>query len=251
LIRGAGGREEHPTVAHFIQLYRVLSIYNPINRVVRGNITSDERVSVLVSLADSLKQYSRDSKLKRSEIQQAWETELRTKMKASKLKFHFQRNDPTSDLLTNKCFVYRLVGYVVKKSHKLLACKNCASSLHAGKFHPAEALLTETLDKGRANLTFPSSPFYYLISQCVEPVVTDALSRGELFGDVMLKVIESIRVLNPTRIGCEEDEHGPVLLSKLVPYYIMMRFNFFSQSVKQDMKRLTSTKRKLSKLQGS
>jgi len=64
-----------------------------------------------------------------------------------------------------------------------------------------------------------------------------------------MTVIESISHLNIGLIGCDEDGHGENVLCKLIPYYIKMRFYFYTRSMKRDVMKLTSTQRKLSRLQ--
>jgi len=249
LVRAAGGREEHPTVSNFLQLYRLLSIYSPIKRVVRGNTSNDERVNILSNLADSFKLEARLSKTQRSETRRQWEIALQEKMQqARSMSFNFSQYTSTSSNI-EKNLVYHLAGFVVKKASKLLDCQDCVSSLRGGSNLPPSSFLTRSLDKGTGKLMFPSTALFELLLTTVEPVVSNAMANGELYGDVLLRLIRRISEINLTLIGCEEPEHASNTLCKLIPYYIMMRFHFYSNSVKQDITKLTRTQRKLSKLQ--
>jgi len=202
---------------------------------------------VLANLSDSFKIEAKNSKFKRSEIRRQWEQALLTKIHQSRSMTMDFSQFPSSESAVEKNLIYHIAGFVVKKASKLLDCQDCVTSLHAGTWLPSSAFLTQSLDRG--NLTYPSTAFFELISSTVEPIVRYALENGDLYGDALLRIVKRISDLNPTFIGCEEVDHASIALCKLIPYYIMIRFHFYSQSVKQDITKLARVNRKLSKLQ--
>ncbi|KAH7932730.1 hypothetical protein HPB49_001788 [Dermacentor silvarum] len=53
VVRSFGGDEDHPTITHFSQIFRLLSLYTPLKMATKGNCTG-EADPVLVAVNDSL-----------------------------------------------------------------------------------------------------------------------------------------------------------------------------------------------------
>jgi len=67
------GDEDHPTVISFMHLFRLLSIYSPTAKLIRGNVTAGEDVELTVNkymdvLLRKREDHMNDSKAKRAEI---------------------------------------------------------------------------------------------------------------------------------------------------------------------------------------
>lgn len=53
VVRSFGGDEDHPTITHFGQIFRLLSLYTPLKMATKGNCTG-EADPVLVTVEQSL-----------------------------------------------------------------------------------------------------------------------------------------------------------------------------------------------------
>lgn len=53
MVRSFGGDEDHPTIPHFGQIFRLLSLYTPLKMATKGNCTG-EADPVLVTVEQSL-----------------------------------------------------------------------------------------------------------------------------------------------------------------------------------------------------
>ncbi|XP_077512635.1 uncharacterized protein LOC144123741 [Amblyomma americanum] len=53
VVRSFGGDEDHPTITHFSQIFRLLSLYTPLKMATKGNCSGDAD-PVLVSVEESL-----------------------------------------------------------------------------------------------------------------------------------------------------------------------------------------------------
>ncbi|KAH6943022.1 hypothetical protein HPB50_014029 [Hyalomma asiaticum] len=53
VMRSFGGDEDHPTIGHFCQIFRLLSLYTPLNMATKGNCSGDAD-PVLISVEESL-----------------------------------------------------------------------------------------------------------------------------------------------------------------------------------------------------
>jgi hypothetical protein len=154
---------------------------------------------------------------------------------------------------TQTAILYNLCGYLVLKAGKLVKCHACVSNLkHNSQEVPPEALLTSLLDNG--GLIYPSQAFFQLISEWVEPAILEVIEGKALYGDIITRIVLQINhcpIINS--IGCQEEGHNLSLLLKIIPYYIVMRLNFYSRNVRNSLGhgKATKNKRKESKLVSS
>jgi len=250
IIRGAGGCEDHPTVSSFLQLHRLLSFYTPCKKLLTGNIRSDDKVTVLASFrktlkskAEALQRKKCDWKIKTEEIlfqklQMSNPSELEVPIHST---LFGKYGDSQADALTvnkeDKFLVYHLVGYLVTKASKLLQCQACSFSLERPSDHfgfvPEDGKLTEIRDIN-SSLRHPSIDFYNIFLHEVEPVVSQMLKSGDFYGDVLTRVLESLGTLNDIKFGCSEPGHFELILIKMIPFYITLRFQLYSRNVKRD-----------------
>jgi len=233
--------------------------------MLTGNIRTSDRITVLTSFKDTLKRKAEAVKRKHSEWTVKTEEILFQKLQDiysgdqplahSKIfqKFDHSEPGPTVDFTNeDRAMIYHLVGYLVLKGKKLICCEECLRLLerpldHFG-FVPEDGNLTDLLDND-SSLRHPAMEFYNLFLFQVEPKVTKMLTAGDFYGDVLTRVIESLGMLAGVKLGCDEKGHLEAILLKMIPYYITLRFQFYSRCVMRDGHGvLTKNRRKEAKL---
>lgn len=168
----------------------------------------------------------------------------------------FKKFGIDTDSLQNKfedtCVVYHLVGFLVFKSSKIVNCEECCWSMERPSddfgFVPPEGIYTEIKDFNCC-LRYPSLNLFRIIVDFVEPIVSEMLAKNDLYGNVLARVVESLEFSALPKVGCYQENHSPRLLSKIIPYYIVMRFHFYSRCVRRSgFGHKTKTYRKEAKL---
>jgi len=182
--------------------------------MVRGNIGTDERVSVLVNYKDSLRAQAKLVKRKQAALVEEQEKQLMSKLISvatssidedfgfySRLDRMFEneflQQNWAAPKIAESQIVYHLCGFLVKKSLKLFKCDDCYKTICCSSPTPQpEANFTNLLDIG--GLHHPSTDFFNIILLHVEPVFDNMIRQGNLYGDILLCAIQELGSIDVT-----------------------------------------------------
>jgi len=240
ILRQVGGNEDHPTVTSFLHLYRLLCIYCPTARMVRGNVTATEDDPLaLTAYAEGLLRRGKEerhlSKLRRQDI----DDEILAKIIASNEPIEvpsYERDHDYCKSKTEDCVVYHLCGYLAHRAEKagiFTKCQSCIASLRShGNPAVKEGLLTWTKDKGA--LQYPSSELVRIISQSIEPQIRQNLC-GPLKSSIVADIVQSIDSIDCEGVGCPIPDHSEKLVSRLVSFYVTIRMFFFTKTYNREV----------------
>ncbi|KAH6919924.1 hypothetical protein HPB50_029086 [Hyalomma asiaticum] len=186
VVRSFGEDEDHPTITHFSQIFRLLSLYTPLKMATKGNCTG-EADPVLVAVNDSLsnekvialaKKEAREEQLAKVVSQ----IELREPVAADTLQHSYVRTTAQASAL------YYLGGYVAKKAHKFTSCEDCLATCVSDGYVPAAAALTEMKSFVPGSLQHPSGALTSMLSS-IEHVVQRSTKDNKVFGDLFWSIM--------------------------------------------------------------
>ncbi|KAH6920747.1 hypothetical protein HPB50_028265 [Hyalomma asiaticum] len=228
VVRSFGGDEDHPTITHFSQIFRLLSLYTPLKMATKGNCTG-EADPVLVAVNDSLsnekvialaKKEAREEQLAKVVSQ----IELREPVAADTLQHSYVRTTAQASAL------YYLGGYVAKKAHKFTSCEDCLATCVSDGYVPAAAALTEMKSFVPGSLQHPSGALTSVLSS-IEHVIQRSTKDNKVFGDLFWSIMEELSECVLTRVGCTE--HFEVLSARIIKFYLTTRMHFYSRFIRQ------------------
>lgn len=228
MVRSFGGDEDHPTITHFSQIFRLLSLYTPLKMATKGNCTG-EADPVLVAVNDSLsnekvialsKKEAREEQLAKVVSQ----IELREPVAADTLQHSYVRTTAQASAL------YYLGGYVAKKAHKFTSCEDCLATCVSDGHVPAAAALTEMKSFVPGSLQHPSGALTSMLSS-IEHVIQRSTKDNKVFGDLFWNIMEELSECVLTRVGCTE--HFEVLSARIIKFYLTTRMHFYSRFIRQ------------------
>jgi len=254
-VRQGGGCNDHPTMTTFLQLYRLLSLYAPTSRTLKGNVVPENEKpisivhysEILLGRAKSLKANREE---RRKEIEDKILGSLIDSFSGNRYNFILDEHNYAKPQ-TQDCLVYNLCGYIASRSEKFTSCIDCCSSLHMS-YPVLSSVSLLTIIKDLGGLKYPSYALFSLIKDQIEPAVTSVLGNREaLVGDAISTILGNVNSLHCGGIGCNVDSHKFPLVTSLISYYINVRAFFFirvfnEQQVKSQSK--TKKKRKTVKL---
>lgn len=248
-MRAAGGREDHPTVCNFMQLFRLLALYNPVKRAIRGNVRSTEEMHVLVNFERELRSSGQEMKLWRSEKKREIDELILEKLIAAD-NSDISVFDPAGDgTIFEKNLVYYLAGYMCFRSKKFFDCPDCLASITAtnGCQNHDVSYLTDLLNYG--SLCYPTNDFFQIVEDW-ERAVCSVIQDHVPYGDLIISCIQSLSHKRSYVIGCNMEGHRECLFKVLLPFYASMRLHFYAKHLRKTLGKgkATKNKRKESKL---
>lgn len=224
LVRSLGADDAHPTIGSFAQLFRLLSIYNPAKRIIRGNVTSAMSLDVKSkSFADLIAYYRKQSDTEQQEVRPYVENEICRRIVAGE---NGSTKSENTFVSATSCMAYHLAGFVAFKRRLFTNCEECLRLLCDPTFVPEASSLTNTKDMG--GLSRPSKPLFCLLNDWIEPAL-NGLKLDDVVGkNVVLEVVNKLVDVKCENLGCNE-KHSQTLASEIIMYYITIRMYFFSQ----------------------
>ncbi|KAH7964589.1 hypothetical protein HPB51_027173 [Rhipicephalus microplus] len=189
VVRSFGGDEDHPTIVHFGQIFRLLSLYTPLKMATKGNCSGDAD-PVLVTMKESLSskrlEVLHQKKEREDKLGQLMHSIVLEKLPEEDAKPHdYGRPTPHDAAL------YYLAGYVVKKAENFSSCGDCKATLLATNDVPSAAILTEMRSFVPGALQLPSKDLTSLLTD-VESAITERTRDNVVFGDLLLVALSKI-----------------------------------------------------------
>ncbi len=223
-------------------------MYNPVKRLLRGNVRSDDNVDVLVSYEKSLreagKEYRQSKKNEKILMEEAIVAKLHDLEENGGLYAATEDNHTSLD----KNIIYHLAGFLCFKANKFLNCKECIDNISVSQPEAQDfSTLTDILTYG--NLHHPSNDFFSIVL-AFETAIRQAIEVHTACGDIIMDCIHRFSLTSVPSIGCGTPGHLEEVIIALFPYYITMRLHFYARSKRNDIGRgkATKNKRKESKL---
>ncbi|KAK4024475.1 hypothetical protein OUZ56_009898 [Daphnia magna] len=236
VLRSCGGWQDAATASTFLRIYRMLSIYVPVNNALRidGNIDEEERMHILTSykycMLKGFKENVDKSKKMRENLKDALLKEL-----------IFAKNRETEqkdnlDLVQSNGTYYNC-GCLIFTRKEEINCENCLDALTAEKSElPSEfyaAHITKLRSKGF--LRFASLGFYYTIAKA-ERILQKHFKQShqalirDSFQLVIREVVGDGLSLPPICCGAHRHEQ----LSFLIYEYVVLRYHIEAKRFKND-----------------
>lgn len=228
MVRSFGGDEDHPTITHFGQIFRLLCLYTPLKMATKGNC-SGEADSVLVAVNESLSEKKLDA-LSRKEAREdklgkcISQTEFLEPAAEDKLQHSYSRSTAKENAL------HYLAGYVAKKARKSTNCADCLVTLVSTDHVPPAANLTETRSFVPGALQHPSDALTSMLND-IERVIEKRTAKKEVFGDLFWVVVDELSQNALVRVGCSA--HFEELSARILKFYLVTRMHFYTKFLHQ------------------
>ncbi|KAH6948621.1 hypothetical protein HPB50_025400 [Hyalomma asiaticum] len=235
-VRQAAGENDHPDMPTFLQLYRMLAVYNVLKPPKFGNCEAREEAPAIDFAA--FKAAFKNKKPDESSLD----------MLKAKLDWLIETEAwDCDDIVTTDCssvevvdaILYYVTGFVSRRMTKLLPCVKCRQSLSVATPSRQEAELT--LCKTRGGLTHPNSHLYEML-RCAENFFSKNMDDCDVFWGTIEHVVDSFRLTFPC------DEHKNEAIAKILRYYVAMRMRQRCLCEARDSAKASQEKRKLSRL---
>ncbi|CAI6368554.1 unnamed protein product [Macrosiphum euphorbiae] len=250
MVRQATGPNEHPTSPTFLQVYKLLSISSILKPPKTGNCQILDSTTPKITLTD-LKELSKSNL---SERQQKIE---KLKEKINNIIDEDDECDPLDaavvDIIPDhnyceiqkatakECVIYYICGFMCRQIVlKRTKCLNCLSALKGSDTRP-EAALTNLKSKGF--LIHPNYTVFTLVS-AIEEGFVQYCDVPEVFDKTVNFLLQHHQKL--LKFPCVE--HESEMLTSIVHFYITMRMKQYTRNLNRETKKLSSKKKKLSKL---
>ncbi|CAL8122648.1 unnamed protein product [Orchesella dallaii] len=248
LIRSYGGDDSHPTVTSFAHLFRLLTIYSPTDKIIHGNVKTDNESSLAVTAyVDALKSLRKSVIAKNKDSRELLEETLLSKLfcgEADQNVLQVVLHDHSYCLPSPlRSITYKLCGFVAFKAKSFSKCHSCVESLVDRNPSTSDMLFTKLKDCGR--LTYPSLALVRLLCDDIEPVLDKKLITIDdpmLFVQSFLAELDNVNIVG---IGCSVD-HSSKLVVSIVFYYVTIRAWFFTKNKnKEDLRGRLAKKNKM------
>lgn len=224
LIRSFGGDDAHPTVTCFTHLFRLLSIYNPTSRLIKGNVEESVDLEVKSKPFTALISfYRKQQDQQRQDLKSHVENEIIRRILAGEMGAPTTEN---SSLSSTVCMVYHLAGFVAFKRKLFTRCDKCLTQLCDEKFKPEASSLTDIKDMG--GLSRPSSTLFSLLNDGIEPAINGLKTEDIVSKNIVFEILDKVGGLNCSNLGCNQ-EHSQTLATEIIIYYITIRMYFLSK----------------------
>ena len=238
----------------------MLCIYYPLSDVVkRGNITPEERMTLLESyshcMKHNFKEITKEAADRRKDLQDIL-------LKNLCFKSESENNSSTSAI--NGCetstdnIVYDLCGYLLYARSNMIAkltdsCKNCTAKLETKRDLLPKDFYAGKLVEIReryGGLKYCTTIMFEAFKEIEKQIQRHLQSENAYLRDSFSTVIESISHLTLSEIGCTL--HREILAPKLIYEYVVFRYRFHAKQEKkirlEKSKSDRKGKKKLSKL---
>ncbi|KAH8031901.1 hypothetical protein HPB51_021543 [Rhipicephalus microplus] len=229
VVRSFGGDEDHPTIVHFGQIFRLLSLYTPLKMATKGNCTGDAD-PVLVTMEESLSskrlEVLHQKKEREDKLGQLMHSIVLEKLPEEDANQHdYGRPTPHDAAL------YYLAGYVVKKAEKFSSCGDCKATLLATNDVPSAAILTEMRSFVPGALQLPSKDLTSLLTD-VESAITERTRDNVVFGDLFWCIVKDLTQGHSlAQVGC--GVHSEELSARIIKFYLVTRMHFYARFLRQ------------------
>lgn len=229
VVRSFGGDEDHPTIVHFGQIFRLLSLYTPLKMATKGNCTGDAD-PVLVTMEESLSskrlEVLHQKKEREDKLGQLMHSIVLEKLPEEDANQHdYCRPTPHDAAL------YYLAGYVVKKAEKFSSCGDCKATLLATNDVPSAAILTEMRSFVPGALQLPSKDLTSLLTD-VESAITERTRDNVVFGDLFWCIVKDLTQGHSlAQVGC--GVHSEELSARIMKFYLVTRMHFYARFLRQ------------------
>ncbi|ODM92117.1 Transposable element P transposase [Orchesella cincta] len=182
LVRSSGGEDCHPTVTSFSHIFRLLSVYFPTSRAIKGNVSVDEDYSIVsTSCLETLKELKIVAKSQKQKADEEFEESILGKLYRNKdfdagIDVNLQISTDHSYISPpiDRCIVYNFAGFLAYKAKTFTTCESCIATLIESKPTSSYMLLTSLKDFG--GLKHPSEALFRLVFEKLEPVLQHTLS---------------------------------------------------------------------------
>lgn len=188
-MRSFGGDDDHPTIGHFGQIFRLLSLYTPLKMATKENCTGDAD-PVLVSIEESLSskrlEVFQQKKEREDKFGQLIHTVVLEKLPEGDPNQHSYGRPTAADAA-----LYYLAGYVVKKEGKFSSCHDCKATFLATDGVPPAAILTEMRSFFSGPLQLPSKALTAMLKH-IEKAIAVRTKSNVVFGDLFWCIVEDL-----------------------------------------------------------
>jgi hypothetical protein len=149
---------------------------------------------------------------------------------------------PTKD--TVDCIIYYLTGFVCKKVYKQSQCSTCRQNLYKTVLQEANVVASLTEIKSRGGLNHPNVNIFKFF-QRVEAILKKYINAVDVFDRTIDDVFSSKSLL--IEFPCQR--HQEDIISKLLYFFVCMRIKQFYKTEFKNCNKLSSKKKKESRLQ--
>ncbi|KAK4026511.1 hypothetical protein OUZ56_027708 [Daphnia magna] len=154
------GIDDTPTAHSWLQIFRILSVYNPTKmHLVRGNIDNEENLRVLVSYEECLLNKFKACEKEAARIRESFKEQLLEELSVRYV--DVMDNQSSNDEVKHE-MLYDMCGYLVKTRDSVwIHCPNCKKGLIT-KYEdlPSTFLSADyTADRNHGGLTFVTVNF--------------------------------------------------------------------------------------------
>lgn len=228
MVRSFGGDEDHPTITHFGQIFRLLSLYTPLKMALKGNCSGDAD-PVLVTVEETLSKKKLEALSRKEDRQRKLaaiisQIDLQEEADADSL----QQSD--SRPFASTAVLHYLGGYVAKKSAKMTDCSDCHATLVAASDVPPAAILTELRSFVPGALKNPSGALTCMLSG-IECIIERQTKSNKVFGDLFWTILGELSENTLSRVGCPM--HFQELSARIIQFYLATRMHFYARFLEQ------------------
>ncbi|EFX76907.1 hypothetical protein DAPPUDRAFT_106662 [Daphnia pulex] len=255
IIRIANGSNEMPTTTTFLQLFRMIVLYYPTKKILRGanvddesNLNSEERLTVLTNYHDWIKSgykevlyYPTKKILRGANVDD--ESNLNSKERLTVLtnyhdwiKSGYKENKKKQDAFRKFVKDILLDGIVVEKRFK---CKSGFESVKGGLESMPKDFTAKDLTELKSNgyLKFTTLHLFKLL-KAVEKEIQRKLDIGQMFRpNSFTDILSSLVADKLPQVGCEE--HRIVFMTNIIIDFMCTRMKCIAKE-----KRLQITEEK-------
>ncbi|XP_074111639.1 uncharacterized protein LOC141535585 [Cotesia typhae] len=241
-VRQASGSNDHPTFPTFLQIYKILSIFNILKPPKSGNCTVLSKES-LITLTELKCIYSQKSLTEPSKNISILKEKLKQAVKIDDsgddhfLNIIHDHGYNESD--TVNCILYYATEVVVSRIYKKTTCEQCRKGIrdYSVDSNGENILLNNKCDE---NFIHPNLNFYNFI-KLLEKIFIKHCESLHIYEDVMAEAIAS----DILKFPC--NQHAGELLLSAITYYIRLRMQQYTSQINKNTKKMNQLKKKQAK----
>lgn len=239
-----------PTTSTFLQLFRMITLYYPTRKILRGsnvdneddNSSIEQRLTVLTTYKDWMINGYKENKKKTDALKSFVKDTMLKGIQVELEEQNCTQNPDKASMSDN--LVYYIAGYLVFKCKSRCKCEACKKSVDTGlETLPPEFTAKDlTVLKNRGNLRFASTNMYRLLLK-VENLILAKINAGEIFSScAFTDIITALCDEKLPQVGC--NQHKEAFMTTLIVDYMCSRMKCIAKQANVEVIEVKRSKAK-------